>query len=54
MIRWQGGVSIATVIDVASELSADGGGGDQHGGQLMFQRCSLSRFLTSKVADKIN
>ena len=38
MIRWQGGVSIATVIDLAPELGADGG--DQHGGQLIFQRCS--------------
>ena len=34
MIRWRGS------IDVAPELGADGGGGNQHGGQLMFQRCS--------------
>ncbi len=33
-----GVVSIATMIDVASELGADGG--DQHGGQLIFQHCS--------------
>lgn len=30
MIRFQGGVSIATMIGVAPELGADGG--DQHGG----------------------
>ena len=33
-----GAVSIATGIEVAPELAADGG--DQHGGQLIFQRCS--------------
>ena len=33
-----GAVSIATVIDVAPQLGADGV--DQHGGQLIIQRCS--------------
>ncbi len=33
-----GAVSIGTMIDVAPEFDADGG--DQHGDQLMVQRCS--------------
>ncbi len=47
-----GGVSIVTGIEVAPELDADGG--DQHGGQLMVQRCSRSQRNFTKVADKPN